>query len=219
MSTRERPVDRGTARAQRILADLGRELRAARLDRGLTLAVVARATRMSISKVSRMERGLSPRATVIDLARLHAVVGLDLWARSFQGGSPIRDAGQLKVLAQLRDRLHRAVDWSIEVPFPAPGDQRAWDAVIAGRHPAWRFGVEVETAPRDVQALARRLALKARDGGVDGVLLVLPRSKHTRGFLGEARRLLASEFPVAGPDVLLALATGVRPRGSAIVVI
>ena len=88
MPTRERPVDRGTERGRRIVGDLALELRAARVDRGLTLATVGAATRMSISKVSRIERGLAPRVTVIDLARLHAVVGLEMWARSFPGGSP-----------------------------------------------------------------------------------------------------------------------------------
>jgi hypothetical protein len=219
MPTRERPVDRGTERGRRILSDLGRELRAARVDHGLTLGTVGLATRMSISKVSRIERGLLPRVAVIDLSRLHAVVGLELWARSFQGGSPIRDKGHVMVLGRFRGCLHPALGWSVEVPFARPGDQRAWDAVVAGTRPTWRFGVEVETAPRDVQALARRLALKARDGGVDGVLLVLPRSKHTRAFLSEARQLLASEFPVRGEDVLQALASGAPPRGSAIVVI
>ena len=218
MPTRERPVDRGTERARRILADLGREIRTARRDRGLPLAAVARATRMSISKVSRIERGLAPRVTVIDLARLHAVVGLELWARSFPGGSPIRDAGHVKVLGRFRDCLHPTLGWSIEVPFPTSGDQRAWDAVVAGKS-GWRFGIEVETAPQDVQALARRLALKARDGGVDGVLLVVPRSKQARAFLSEARHILGSGFPVSGQDVLQALEVGSRPRGSAIVVI
>lgn len=219
MPTRERPVDRGTERGRRILADLGRELRAARRDRGLTLATVGAATRMSISKVSRIERGLAPRVTVIDLARLHPVVGLEMWARSFPGGSPIRDVGHLKVLHRFRECLHPALGWSIEVPFARSGDQRAWDAVVAGGRPSWRFGIEVETAPRDVQALARRLGLKARDGGVDGVLLVVPRSRYTREFLSQARDVLASDFPVPGQRVLEALAAGARPGGSAIVVI
>lgn len=219
MPTRERPVDRGTERGRRIQSDLARELRAARIDHGLTLATVGAATRMSISKVSRIERGLAPRVTLMDLARLHAVVGLELWARSFPGGSPIRDLGHLKVLRQFRDRLNPALGWSIEVPLAMPGDQRAWDAVVAGGRPTWRFGIEVETAPRDVQALVRRLGLKARDGGVDGVLLVVPRSRRTREFLSQARRVLASDFPIPGQQVLEALAAGARPRGSAIVVI
>lgn len=152
-------------------------------------------------------------------SRVFTVVGLELWARSFPGGSPIRDAGHVKLVSRFRKHLHPAIGWSIEVPFPAAGDHRAWDAVVAGTRPTWRFGVEVETAPRDVQALARRVALKVRGGGVDGVIVVLPRSKHTAMFLHEARQVLQATFPEAGEGVLEALATGSLPRGNAPVVI
>ena len=81
----------------------------------------------------------------------------------------------------------------------------------------WRFGVEAESAPRDAQALVRRLALKARDGGVEGVILVLPRTRRTRVFLREAGGTLAPSF--AGPNArtLELLRAGVRPPGGAIV--
>ena len=121
-------------------------------------------------------------------------------------------------MSRFRERVHPTLGWSIEVPFPLPGDQRAWDAIITGLS-GWRFGIEVETAPQDVQALARRLALKARDGRVNGVLLVLPRSKQARAFLSEARHVLGPDFPGSGPDALQALEAGARPRGNAVVVI
>jgi transcriptional regulator with XRE-family HTH domain len=223
MPTRERPVDRGTFRGRRIMAERGLELRTARIDRGLTLAEVARATAMSASKVSRIERGMASQLTVIDMARLHAVVGLELSVRAYPGGRPIRDVAQTVLLAHFRDHLHRSIRWSIEVPLPIPGDQRAWDAVIAGGGPnartTWRFGVEAETAPHDVQALARRLSLKARDGAVHGVILLLPTTRRTRDFLREAGALLSADFPVAGPHALESLAAGTAPTGNAIVVI
>jgi hypothetical protein len=178
---------------------------------------------MSASKVSRIERGLAPRATVVDLSRLLGVVGLELSARAFPGGSPIRDEGQTKVLGHFREVLHRSIGWSVEVALPIAGDQRAWDAVIRGAAmagvPAWRFGVEVETAPRDVQALLRRLSLKVRDGGVDGVILVLPATRRTRDFIRAAGASLAADFPVPGARALELLAAGGSPGGSAIVVI
>ena len=223
MATHARPVDTGTDRGRRIVADRGRELRATRIDRGLTLAEVARATRMSASKLSRIERGLAPRVTVMDLARLHAAVGLELSVRAFPGGTPIRDVAQLTLLGRFRHRLHGSIGWSVEVPLPVPGDRRAWDALVSGAREAgsvpWRFGVEAETAPRDVQALARRLSLKARDGRVDGVILVLPRTRRTRVFLREAAPLLAADFPVPGSRALELLAAGVAPGGNSIVVI
>lgn len=223
MTTRERPVDRGTERGRRIVAERGRELRVARLDRGLTMADVAGATRMSVSKVSRIERGIASQVTVMDLARLHAVVGLELSVRAFPGGAPIRDLAHTTLLGRFRARLHGSIHWSIEVPLPTLGDQRAWDAVVSGRRTtgavSWRIGIEAETAPRDVQALARRLSLKARDGEVDSLILVLPRTRRTREFLREAGPLLSDDFPVPGLRALELLAAGVAPDGSAIVVI
>jgi transcriptional regulator with XRE-family HTH domain len=223
MPTRERPVDRGTARGRRIISESGIELRAARIDRGLTLADAAKATRMSVSKVSRIERGLAGSLTVMDLARLYAVVGLEISVRAFPGGPPVRDIAQTTLLGRFRDRLHRSISWSIEVPLPLSGDRRAWDAVVTGGGPlasaTWRFGIEAETAPHDVQALARRLSLKARDGAVDGVILVLPATRRTRDFLRHAGSVLSADFPVPGARALEALVTGMAPPGNAIVVI
>lgn len=217
VSTRERPIDRGTARGRRSDIDIGREARSARLDRGLTLEEVGRATTLSASAVSRVERGLAPAVSLLQLSRLCAVVGLDLSVRAYPGGQPIRDAAQLALLTRFRARLHSSIRWGTEVPLPRPGDQRAWDGLASG--PGWRFGIEAESAPRDVQALARRLELKRRDGEVDGVILVLPNTRRTRIFLQEAGVLLAGSHPVDGARALELLGAGVSPGGSAIVVI
>jgi hypothetical protein len=84
---------------------------------------------------------------------------------------------------------------------------------------AWRFGVEVESAPRDAQALVRRMALKARDGGVDGMILVLPVTRRSRVFLREARGTLAPAFPGASARTLELLRVGIRPADSTILCI
>jgi len=131
---------------------------------------------------------------------LCAVVGLELSVRCFPGGQPIRDVAQAALLARFRGRLHNSVRWAAEVPLPRPGDQRAWDALVTGS--GWRFGVEAETAPRDGQALARRLELKRRDGQVDGVILVLPNTRRTRTFLREFVSTAAESFPVSGERAL-----------------
>jgi transcriptional regulator with XRE-family HTH domain len=62
--------------------DIGREVRSARLDRGLSLEEVGRATRSSASAVSRVERGQAPAVSLLKLSRLCAVVGLDLSVRT-----------------------------------------------------------------------------------------------------------------------------------------
>ena len=146
-----------------------------------------------------------------------AVVGLELSARAYPGGQPVRDAAQVELLARFRSRLHRDIRWATEVPLPAPGDQRAWDVLIA-RGSEWRYGVEAETGPRDSQALVRRLNLKVRDAQVDGVILVLPGTRRTRDFLAGAQDSLRSTFAVDGRRALELLAAGVDPGGSAIAV-
>jgi transcriptional regulator with XRE-family HTH domain len=217
MASRERPIDRGTIRGRRSIVDVAHEIRSARLDRALSLRAVGRATGQSHSTVSRIERGLAPHVTLLQLSRLSAVVGLELSVRCFPGGQPIRDAAQVALLARFKGRLHSSITWAAEVPLPRPGDPRAWDALLTGT--GWRFGVEAETAPRDGQALARRLELKRRDGEVDGVILALPNTRRTRLFLREFAMTVADNFPVAGERALELLGAGVSPGASAVVVV
>jgi transcriptional regulator with XRE-family HTH domain len=217
MPPRQRSIDRGTLRGRELVAALCREIRTARIDRGLTVREVARACGLSASAVSRIERGLIVRVPLVMVAQLLSVVGLELSARAFPGGEPIRDAGHEELLRSFRTRLHASVRWATEVPLPASGDLRAWDGVAAGS--TWRYGIEAETGPTDGQALARRLARKQRDGMVDGVMLVLPAGRRTTVFLRETGDLLQPSFPVPGRRALELLGAGVDPGGSAIVVI
>src|SRR3990170_5607742 len=75
----------------------------------------------------------------------------------------------------------------------SPGDRRAWDAVVRGR--GWCAGVEAETRLRDAQATARRIGLKARDGDVDHVVLLLADTRRNREALAVAREALRGAFP------------------------
>lgn len=193
---------------------MARELHAARVDRGLSLRVVGAACGISASEASRIERGIVS-ASIIRLAQLAAVVGLDLSVRLYPGGSPVRDSAQLAILARFRAHLHHTWHWATEVPLPTRGDQRAWDALIVLG--TCRYGVEVETAPTDGQALVRRLQLKQRDGSVDGVLLVLPRTGRVREFVATAAPSIESFFPIAGGRALELLGAGVDPGGNAVI--
>ena len=217
MATRQRPVDVGTARARSIVDVAGRELRTARRDRDLSMRTVGTAVGLSESQVSRIERGLVDRVSVFDLARLHAVVGLDLAVRSYPGGSPIRDAAQVGLISDLCDLLPTSLGWSTEVPMPQRGDQRAWDLVIRGD--GWRTGVEAETGPRDGQALTRRILTKQRDSDMPSTILLLRATVQTRRFLEEGGELLRSSFPVDGSMALGRLRTGQDPGGNAVIVL
>lgn len=172
---------------------------------------------VSASTGSRLERGLLEHVDIMLLARFCAVVGLELSIRVFPGGQPIRDAAHLAMLREFRGLLHPSLDWATEVPLPSAGDPRAWDGLVRGA--GWRYGVEAETAPRDGQATLRRLALKQRDGQVDGVLLILRDTRQGRAFLREIADVARSSFPITGTRTLELLSVGADPGGSAIVVL
>lgn len=217
MATWQRLADRGNELGLAGLRRIGSELRNARRDRGLSLTAAARAIGISASELSRIERATSPMVPHLTLARCAAVVGLDLASRLYPGGGVLRDAGHATLLADFRPNIHRSVRWATEVPLPIPGDLRGWDALVSTD--SWRYGVEAETAPRDAQALNRRLQLKARDGEVDGVLLVLRDSQANRVFLRAAAVELGPSFPQAGRRALELLRAGLDPGGSAIMLI
>lgn len=210
MTAIERRVAAATERAKRTLAEIGRDLRAARRARGLSQAVVAAAAGLTQPQVSLIERGRYPGVTIDALTRLATVLGLDLSARLFPAGEPIRDAAHAALLERFRKVVGERWRWAAEVPLPIPGDRRAWDRVLQGDV---GIGVEAETKPTDLQELQRRLALKKRDGGVDRLILILPNSEWSRRLL----RLndLESTFPVPGKVALRALQEGRDPGGDA----
>jgi transcriptional regulator with XRE-family HTH domain len=217
VATRQRPADRGAENGRRLVFSLGNETRIARRDRGLSLRAVAAAVGVSPATIWRIENGVSPNLSIILLARLLAVVGLDLSARAFPGPDIVRDMAHAVLLARFRTFLHPSLRWSSEVPLPLLGDRRRWDGMVQGPH--WRYGTEAETGPQDGQALAGRLQLKARDGDVNGVLLVLPATRRVRSFLAAVDGLFEPQFPVPGRVALERLGAGLDPGGSAIVVV
>lgn len=209
--------------ARRDLAGVGAQLRDARAAGGLSLRLVAAAAGLSASQISRIERGLVPTASVMQLARIGAVVGLDVRTRTYPGPDAIRDAGQARVLERLRRRLDTTIRIRLEVPLPIPGDQRAWDASIdhlldaSGRHRDLR--VEVETRVIDAQAQLRRLTLKLRDGQAEHVLLVIADTPANRRAVAALMPSIGPMFPISGRSALAALSQGRYPGGSSLLFI
>ena len=76
---------------------------------------------------------------------------------------------------------------------------------------ATRVGVAIETRLRDWQALLRREHLKARDGQVDRILLVLLDSHANRRAVREAGEALRAELPLDGRALRRALREGRDP--------
>lgn len=76
---------------------------------------MGRAVAMSYTQVGRIERAVHPNVTATQLARVGAVVGLDVRVRAFPGPAPLRDSAQLAVLDRLRARLHPNLTLRTEV--------------------------------------------------------------------------------------------------------
>jgi transcriptional regulator with XRE-family HTH domain len=185
---------------------------------GKTLREVGRAAGMSYSQVGRLERAVSPNVTLVHLAKVGAVVGLDVRLRTYPGSVPLRDAGQIALLDRLRTRLAPNLTMRTEVPLPIEGDLRAWDAVIAGFEPTGDpLHAEAETRLYDAQAQLRRIALKARDSGVEIVLLVLADTPRNRAAVQAAGRVIVDTYPVPSREALRALRQGRHPGGSALI--
>ena len=203
--------------ALRALAEVGREVRLARLNHDLSQRVAAAAAGISHTTWGRLERGEADRIPMPELARILAVVGLDLNLRAFPSGSPLRDRAHVALLEAFRALLGRFIRWHTEVPFPNAGDRRSWDGLAVIRRV--RVGIEAETRARDSQELQRRLNAKKRDGAVDHVILLLADTRHNRAFLRAAGDGFLGSFPVDGRTALARLGRSMDPGGDAIVLL
>jgi transcriptional regulator with XRE-family HTH domain len=215
MATREGSLDHARREGVRMRLRLGDDLRRARRSGGLSLESVGRACQLSASQVSRIENGTVRQPSLEEVICIAAVVGLDLVVRTYPRGDPIRDAGHTRLLERLRRQLHPSLRLRTEVPLPIVGDLRAWDAIVSGD--GWQVPVEAETVVDDGQALARKLALKARDGGFDYVILLVADTPRNRAALRAMP--IGDGFPLDGRGILRALRDGQDPGGSGVVIL
>jgi hypothetical protein len=151
------------------------------------------------------------------VARLASILGLDLSVKFYPAGQPLRDQAHLELIARFRARLGPGLVVRTEVPVPIAGDARAWDVVVDGAPKL--IGTEAETRLRDCQALERRIALKARDSGIDRVILLVSGTRANRAALRVAQASLHAMFPIPARVALRALAEGRDPGGSAIIML
>lgn len=200
-----------------LLVDMGREARNARLEAGLSQRSVARAAAMSRSSVSRIERGRAPHASLERMAIVLAVVGLELGARAYPAGPPIRDVAHLRLLARFRTRIGPGWRWRPEVPIGGTGDLRAWDGVLVRGGEV--IAIEAETRLHDVQALLRRIAAKRRDGAAGRLVLVVADTRTNRQAVRAARPEFVATFPADARSTWPALVAGLPPPDDALVLV
>lgn len=200
---------------QRLQAEVGAELRNARLARGLSQADLARALHTSRFHVSRLERGAIANMGVADLARHGAAVGLRFHARFYPEGGGLRDAAQLDLLRRFRARIGDRWSWQLEAPLNIPGDLRAFDALLANGD--IRVLVEAITRLRDAQAQLRSAALKQRDARAHRLVVLISATHHNRLTLASAGGIL--EFPLSTRATLASLAAGRDPGDNGIILL
>lgn len=221
MPPKERAADRGTRVARRDLGAMGSEFRNARIGAGLTLEEVGRAVGISAWQVGRVERARHEAVTALQLAKIGAVVGLDVRIRAYPGPDPIRDAAQAALLARFRNRLHPELTFRTEVPLPIENDLRAWDGVVFGLRSSDHLDrvlpTEAETRIHDVQAQFRRIELKARDAGLEHLIVVISETDGNRAAIRAASAMLSARFPISARRALSALSRGDHPGGSALI--
>lgn len=214
MPNRVGRVDEAAIYGRRLQAELGAELRNARLARGLRQLDVGWAIGVSHARISRVEHGRLRDLAVADLAHHGAVVGLRLHARFYPSGAGLRDAAQLDLLRRFRARIGDRWIWRLEAPLNIAGDLRAFDALLTRGDKA--VAVEAITRLLDAQALLRAAALKQRDGGVARLVILVNATHHNRAALASAADVIATVFPLPSRTLLAALTSGQAPPDNGI---
>jgi transcriptional regulator with XRE-family HTH domain len=217
MGVRRSRVEEAGRKARQQLGEVLVDLRHARANAGLTQAAVARALGVSRQRVTLWEQG-DGVGYVVQLARWGAVVGLDVSVRAFAGGSPLLDAGQLRVLGRAREAIGGDWKWRTEVPVSShPLERRAFDAVIS--RGGLRIGLEIITRLTDAQAQSWAALLKQEVAGLDRLVLVFAQTRPNRTALAAAWPTLQPSCSVRPRLVLASLRAGQPPAANGILLV
>lgn len=215
MPIRRDAVSEAARRAERQLADVIRALIEARRAAGLSQAFVAGALGVSRPAVAAWEaRRVTP--SPVQLGRWGGVLGLDVGLRAFPAGSPLRDAGQLRLLHRFHQLVGDRWTWRTEVPVSRDlRDRRAIDAALI--RDERRVGVEAVTRLVDIQGQTRPILLKQAASGIGIFVLVLSDSRLNRAALSDGAPTLLPAFPCPARSALAALRSGEAPAANAII--
>jgi len=218
MPIRRDPIEEAARRARQQVDRALADLRNARRNAGISQAAMASLLGCSRQLVSVIERGQLDDVGCIHLARMGAVVGLDVPIRAFPAGSPLRDAAQLQLLGRFRASVGEMWTWRTEVPVTAnPLERRAVDAVLVrGPH---RVGVEAITRILDAQAQIRPILLKQEAAGLERMVLVLADTRHNRSALADGDATISPAFPLPHRALMRDLRTGRLPSANGLVLV
>jgi transcriptional regulator with XRE-family HTH domain len=201
------------------LAEIGREIRDARLMAGTSQDAVALAAKVSRSNVSRVEAARLRNLSIIEAILVADAVGLDVSFKAYPGRRPTRDAAHARKLTKFVGHVRKPLRYGLEVLLP-PRDrvpeQRAWDAMIFG--PDGDTGIELEMRLYDVQAQTRRISMKWRDSGADRLLLLINDTESNRRVLRTYPEYFQDLPRLRTANVLTQLETGQRaPTGHVLI--
>lgn len=217
MATKETRTQRARRRGRALVGQATGALREARIAAGLSQAFVARQLGRTQQFVSLLEANQVPELSIQALSEWASIFGLEPSLPLRQIGSSLRDKGHQALIGRFLAIVSPTWRMRREMPFPNTGDPRSWDVLL--RLAGQIVGVEAETRIRDIQALVRRMRERARDGGVDWIVLVLSDSVTNRQLVGQLRNALGSEFNSAPSDLMNALRTGKPLPGSGVILI
>lgn len=218
MPIRRDLVEEATRRARQQVKLALADLRDARRNAGMSQASMAALLGCSRQLIGAIEAGELEDVRCIQLARMGAVVGLDIPIRPFSAGSALRDAAQLRLLERFRAFIGDAWTWRTEVPVSAnPLDRRAIDAVLVRR--PHRVGAEAVTRILDAQGQTRPILLKQEAAGLDRMVLVLADTRHNRTALIDGAQTLRPAFPLRHRELIRELRNGRLPSANGIVLV
>lgn len=217
MATRETRLDRGRSHARQLTATLLSELRLTRRTAGISQAALGRLLGWPQSRFSEFERNKRD-PTIGEICEVGALLGLKPTIQLHPEEEPLRDRGQLKLIARFRALLSTTWHVMIEAPFPTLGDLRSWDVLIR-LGSTYRVGVEAETRIRDIQELVRRIRQRELHGGVDEILIILSDTTHNRRLVGELREALGERYAASPRTLHAGLRTGSPLPGSGLILL
>jgi transcriptional regulator with XRE-family HTH domain len=203
----------GHRRGEDLARGLVAELRTERQVANVSQRAIARELGWHQAQLNRLEQFDFPNVSLIRLAEIGAVLGLELSVRIHRIGDPLRDRASQGLIRRFVSLVASPYRVTHEALLPS-GGQRSWDILL--RVGAILVGVEAVTRVRDVQALVRHIRLRERDGGVGHVLLVLSDSGHNRAMLGQLLEALGPSFTTSRREIIDALRTGRPVLGSGV---